>query len=66
MLAIDKDFVFKEEYRILLSQRQIVYKIKSPVFEPLNWSGVPFQGKLVGYHNQTSEEAVVVFAMIPQ
>lgn len=66
MLFIDKDFVVREEARILLSKRQVAIKVKSPVFEPRLSYGVPFQPKLVGYGNHSSEEAVVVFPMIPQ
>ena len=66
MLFIDKGFEVRDEAKILLSPKQVVYKVKSPVFDTHRSFGVPFQPKLVGYGNHSSEDSVVVFPLIPQ
>lgn len=66
MLFIEKDFEVHAEERILLSPKQVVFKVKSPVFTTHWSSGVPFQAKLTGYGDWNNQDAVVVFPLIPQ
>lgn len=66
MLFIDKGFEVKPEERILLSTKQVVYKVKAPIFETHESFGVPFQPKLAGYGDWSRQDSVVVFPMIPQ
>lgn len=69
MISISKDIeIDNVEEKLIINDRKLILKIKSPVFDTYRFSGISFQPIITGYEDRGSydEDSVVVVPVILQ